>query len=208
MRWSPQQVADAWQRYSTRIPVSFAVGTVTRESGFDPLCRTPEGNGTISLGLYQVNAGEAAQAGEAGADLTDGETCTRIYARLAESRLDSILLYGDREPDVWAYLGTAHNQGLGAVQTTLSKYPMDWTAYKSRNPTHPEWARYGDSCIDGGERFGEVSGGTSPPFVASDLFGNLFGWGEEPEVTGQDAAFPVLPIVAAVAAAVWFGVLS
>lgn len=202
-RWTPQQVADAWRRHSTQIPVTYAVGTVTRESGFDPLCNTPEGNGTRSLGLYQVNAQEAAQVGFADADLLDGEACTQVFARLQEGRIPSLTIYGNREPDLWAFLGIAHNQGVGAAQKTLASYGMDWVAYKERNGVkHPNWSRYGDSCIDGGERFGEVTGGDAGPFPLSDILGDWFDFRtDEPVSSTSDVA---LPFIAALGAAVLY----
>lgn len=204
MRVTPQDAAVLWQKYSS-IPTSFAIGTATVESDFDPLCTTIERGGAspTSKGLYQVNDGEAASVGEPGADLLDAETCTRVYANLAAGRLETLRGWGAREPDIWAYLGLAHNQGMGAAQTTIQNYGADWDAYKARNPG-ARINRYGDYCLTGGPRYHEV-GGTDPSDAVNDLLGGLFGiWpdaSDSPSLDGAvDSSFPVAALALGAAA--------
>lgn len=211
MRVTPSDAAALWSKYSS-IPTSFAIGTATVESDFDPLCTTIERGGAspTSKGLYQVNDGEAASVGEPGANLLDPETCTRVYANLAAGRLESLRSWGASEPDIWAYLGLAHNQGLAAAHTTIGNYGADWNAYKARNPD-ARINRYGDYCITGGPRFHEVDN-ANPSDAVNDLLGGLFGiWpdaSDSPSLDGvTDSSIPVAALIIG-GAAIAFMVLS
>jgi len=156
----PLQVAELAWAATTRIHAKFFVATAERESGFATNEVDTEPNGFVSEGLYQLSAEEADDIGMHDADLLDPVISTRVFARLQERRLSAIIRAAIgppilREPDVWAYLGLAHNQGLSAALKTIKTYGLNWDAYKERNPTS-RICRYGDAMIDGGTRWPEV----------------------------------------------------
>ncbi len=163
------------------IPPQYFVATAEHESGFCTNEIDTEPTTKQSFGLYQVDDGEAADVGEPSADLLDPVICTRVFARLQERRLARLIdEFGRREPDIYAYLGLAHNEGLGAAQKTLRRYGMDWAEYKRRNATNAALMRskaithdqddaaeketervrrisaYGDAMISGGTRWNEA----------------------------------------------------
>ena len=155
---SPGYIAELAIVESRRIPVKYFVASAERESSFATNEVDTEPNGYISEGLYQLSKSEASDVGMAGADLLDPVLSTRVFAKLQERRLSAIAkLTGNvlKEPDVWAYLAIAHNQGLGACLKTIKMYGLDWKEYKARNPTSRICA-YGDACISGGSRWREV----------------------------------------------------
>lgn len=123
------------------IPPQFFVATADHETGFCQNEVDTEPGGFVSKGLFQVSDDEAAEVGHAGADLLDWVISTRVFARLQEGRLRRILEHvQERLPDVWAYLGLAHNEGLGTWDAggrgalgTLFRFGMDWERYKARN---------------------------------------------------------------------------
>lgn len=139
------------------IPLQYFIGTAERENGFATNGRSIEAGGMVTDGLYQINSSEAP-----GVNLLDPVANTTAFVKLARRNLVTIrnAVPGEvKTPDVWAYLGLAHNQGLGAVRKTIAAHGCDWEAYKARNAKHPEgprWARYGDACITGGARWAEA----------------------------------------------------
>jgi hypothetical protein len=98
---------------------------------------------------------------------------TLVFAKLQEQRLDAILTHVPMvEPDVWAYLGLAHNEGLGlfAPRTEENKHGvlvslyehgqrMDWPGFIERNrgTEYGDRAiRYGSAMISGGSKWAEA----------------------------------------------------
>ncbi len=157
-RASADDVAAAWQRFTSRIPVQYALGTAKHESSFATNEIDTEDSGFVSKGIFQVSDGEAATVAPQSVDLTDLVTSCRIFAALSEKRLDAIIAAAnlnesDLPDDVWPYLVIAHNQGLGAAEKTISLYGLNWNAYKLRNANTDlgqRTARYGDDVIPSG----------------------------------------------------------
>lgn len=121
MRLSEDQVRALAEKYSALVPSEFYVRMARRESGNDPANVTHEGNGTDSVGLWQVNAEEARAAGLGGANLKDPEVNARIIAFKMERNLQALATryhfdVAHPPPDVWYYLAASHNAGLGRVQ--------------------------------------------------------------------------------------------
>jgi hypothetical protein len=167
-------VVAAWRRHSTLVPASYALGTAQHETDFTLNERDVEESGYVSLGLYQVGAEEMAQVGMplATHDPFDLEIITLVMVDLAEVRLRRIADAawrggwatlvsnpGSVNPDVWAYLALAHNQGLGACLKTIAAHGLDWAAYKARNPQLEDMAAYGDDCVSGGAQRAALAGG-------------------------------------------------
>jgi len=147
------------------IPDAYYIGTAKHESDFDPNNVTNEGNGTQSIGLYQVNVSEQLEAGVPG-DLKDPFVNTLVFIYLAERNRNQIRQAGGiapGSPDPWdmgPYLGIAHNQGLAAVLQTVRQYGINWPAYKTRNPDIAIVASgYGDDVIYQVQQFGNVAVG-------------------------------------------------
>ncbi len=177
----PGEVRRLAELSSVVIPPQYFVATAEHETGFCPVEVDTEENGHVTMGLYQVDDDECASVGEPSANLYDPAVCTRVFAHVQERRFARIVdVFGRIQPDIWAYLGLAHNEGLGAAQKTLRRYGMDWTEYKRRNLIHAlmleqnaetpqeqiQAAReldrvrrisaYGDAMISGGTRWGEA----------------------------------------------------
>lgn len=153
---SKATVIDALRRTNTTIPDAYYLGTIDHESDFNPYTVSDGGK---SLGLYQVNASEAAEAGESG-NLFDVDVNTRVMVYLAErnrAAIRNLIGLSSNVLDPWdmgAYLSIAHNQGLGAALETIREYGMDWAAYKDRNKNivkpgfnGPAIVRYGDDVL-------------------------------------------------------------
>lgn len=147
---SADDVRAAWAKYTTRIPVQFAVGTAEHESTFTINEVDTEPSGFVSKGIFQLSDDEARSAGMPDADLLSLDDSARVFARISEKRLDALISAAKLDPaalpaDVWAYLALAHNQGLGAALKTVKAYGLDWSAYKQRNPDLvASIGRYGD----------------------------------------------------------------
>lgn len=159
MRVTPQAVADALARAGTSIPAPFYLGVVSHESGFKLDAQTPESGGRVSLGLFQILAGEVNQSYSTAAFLNSLDAQAELMVRRTEAnraRLRDAAGLAPGDPDPWdmgAYLALAHNQGIGAALETVNTYGMDWVAYKARNPGARILA-YGDDCLyDAGLRY-------------------------------------------------------
>jgi hypothetical protein len=159
---SAGDVASSWSASTSRIPVNFALGTAQHESGYAINEVDTEPTGYVSKGIFQLSDDEARSVGRAGADLLALDDSVDVFARLCEKRLDAIVKAAQLDEsialpdDVWPYLFIAHNQGLAAALKSIGNFGLNWSAYKERNPTHPEWAAYGDDVISGGKSGGVV----------------------------------------------------
>ena len=161
-RLSPAELLRLWVKYTARIPTRFALGTAQHESNLCPssVTKGDQKDGSSSDGLYQLsfspNAEGTLRALYPLANLLDAEDNTKLFVAVCERRLDDILKWSGRTlenatPDVWAYLGMAHNMGPGATKKTIEQYGLNWAAYKARNPALAFVAKaYGDDVITGG----------------------------------------------------------
>ncbi len=155
---TPRQIVDLWREYSTDIPAKFALGSAWHETQYNAgeTDTGDQGDGSDSIGLYQLSLYEQGVAVVIGS-LIDPEINTQVFATIQGTRLSTIeaaaLVKGGwaTDTDKWAFLGMAHNMGLGAATKTILTYGGDWNAYKARNPNLPFVAKgYGDDCISGG----------------------------------------------------------
>lgn len=173
---TPQTVKKFAEAFTDKIPGLYFVGTARKESGFAANEIDTEESGYVSKGLCQISDEEATSVGMKNVNLLDPIINIRVMVKLAERNLEKL---GNiiKFPDVWAYLGLAHNEGLKAAQKTIKNYGMNWPAYKKRNldaalkamekalesgdlearkKAEKELDRvrrisaYGDACIDGG----------------------------------------------------------
>lgn len=140
-RVSKSDIAGWVGGLSTPIPSGFFVAMAGRESGYDPANVTHEDNGEDSIGLFQVNAGEASSVGYDGADLTDPQVNTAVIVALMNRNLNSLALkYGfsyDSPPsDIWYYLAASHNAGLGKVESWIDEQngAIDWSLTVENHP--------------------------------------------------------------------------
>lgn len=140
IRVSPSSVEDFARANSSILPPEFVSGIALAEvrgGSIDAEGITREPNGTDSIGVCQVNAGEATSVGYDGADLTDPETNVIVFCLLMERNLAVIeMKAGLSTPlpkDVWYYLAWSHNQGIGAVEKSIAAYSLDWTVFVERN---------------------------------------------------------------------------
>lgn len=162
--------------YSSDVPLHYFVATAEEESSHALNLHYQEPPGTDppeTFGVYQISASEAARYGVRPEQMYELGPATSVMVSLARLHLDQIAwacaAQGYRElpvPDLWAYLAIAHNQGIGTYALdgggalgTIRRNGVDWAAYKIRNahlglPIITNG--YGDSCLDGGERWAEV----------------------------------------------------
>lgn len=153
-------------RAAEDIPLQYFIGTAERETNFVLNRRAVEANGFVTDGLFQISERERDDVAP-GRNLFDLEDACEVMVKLAQRNLKVInkaaIAHGKPwlDADVPAYLGIAHNQGLGAVEKTIKNNGLDWARYKARNASHESgarWARYGDACISGGTRWVEALG--------------------------------------------------
>lgn len=190
MRLSADQVAQMMERISALVPSSFYVAMAGRESSFDPNNVTHETNGQDSIGLFQVNADEARQAGYAGADLKDPEVNGHVISYLMEHNLQTLatkygFAAGSPPPDVWYYLATSHNAGLGRAEMWIDEQGgrLSWAETKNNHPTFVTIARgyadeIGNAARAGGAPGGWGGGGDddSLTYLALAVVGGLVLW--------------------------------
>jgi hypothetical protein len=163
---TPQQVVDLWRQYTTDIPWQYALGSAQHESdlepgpGADTSGDQPKLSDSTSYGLYQMSTFEQGLAVVIG-DIHDPDVNTKIFYLTMSKKLGAIRAaagFDDHGSDVWAYLGMAHNMGLGSALKTIAQHGLDWQAYKDRNPDLPFVSKgYGDDCISGGKYADQVS---------------------------------------------------
>lgn len=155
--------------------------------------------GFVSVGAFQIGAEEATAFGYRLADMLDFEKSVDCFIKLAQRNLsyimgyvktypnaNTVLDYTDPSGVAWvkgalrAYLGITHNHGAGYVRATISKYGLNWPAYKTRNPTDNIVAHmYGEDCVNGGPYYPSskpvpvpghrVLSLTSPPMTGEDV---------------------------------------
>lgn len=163
IRIDPATVAMLARQATARIPAQYFVGTAQHESNFAANEIDTEESGYVSKGLYQIAEDEAAPIMH-GANLCDPVIATLVFARLQERRLDAILAHvpNAKQPDVWAYLAIAHNEGLGTWAAdgkgalgTICRNGVNWPGYKARNYGRPI-CDYGDDVISGGARWLQI----------------------------------------------------
>lgn len=203
-RFTPSMVVDLVNRYGSSVSTDYYVNTARVESGFDADESTYEGNGTISIGLFQANAGEASEAGEDPSRLTDPDVNARVFIWHVERNAAYIRNFVDNmDPtDLGAYLGLAWNQGFGALQKTLQTYGYDFSAYRQRNAGNSNLTR-ALAYMD------HVNFDASVPALGFDLTDVLAELGFNSGNDSPDAAGVIDPTIAAVALAIgaliWLG---
>lgn len=175
-------VAAAWLRSGeTVVPVQVAVGTSLHEGNYAVNIRNIESNGHTTGGVFELDLptispyfskGDAVAALMPLKDPFDLDDACSIFASLCRYRLARIIraanawetkkqsgmVWPDEPPagsQVWAYVGMAHNLGLGSALTSIQSYGLDWSGYKTRNPTinfaiDRGSGIYGDDVITGG----------------------------------------------------------
>jgi len=121
------------------IPSGFFYAMGQRESNLNPNNVTPEGNGTTSIGVWQVNAEEAAAAGVTG-DLKDpSNNASVIVYKMTQNLYALANKYGfnaEAPPDdAWYYLAASHNAGLSRIEGWIDETGVDWQATKAKHPT-------------------------------------------------------------------------
>jgi hypothetical protein len=165
---APVDVVNAWRNVSSRIPARFAVGSALHESGYavNEIDAGDQGDGSDSIGIFQLSKAEASDAGHPLADLTDLDQAATVFAITMHKKLDAIVkatndgndLYDD--DDLWAFLQIAHNQGLGAALATIKAHGANYSGpggYRERNIginkpgfNGPHIIAYADDVISGG----------------------------------------------------------
>lgn len=175
VRVSPGDVAMLWQRMALpaltvagplTIPPQYACGTAQHETDYTINEVDTEPSGFVSKGIFQLSDEEAQEAGDPTANMLTLPGAISVLLPIAQKRVQKLVaaaqaVQGDSlanamNGDLWAYLALAHNQGLGAALKTIGMHGLDWRAYKDRNPHLADMAAYGDDCISGGARWGEV----------------------------------------------------
>jgi hypothetical protein len=168
VRVSPAEVVSAWRTTGTRIPAQFATAMAEREANYAVNEIDTEPSGYVSTGIFQLSDNEARAVGKMRVNLVTLAGSVAVFVPLMEGFLARLIAAAKLPageplpPDIWAYLGLAHNEGMGRAETgkgalgTIARYGMDWAAYKRRNPA----ARivsggYGDTMITGGRAFTE-----------------------------------------------------
>ena len=154
----PKEVIRVASLLPSSISMRFLIGSAQHETNFALNEVDTEETGFQTFGLFQLSKDEAKEMGNPNADLLDLYTSVRIFCRLMEKRLESIIkaanLIAPYPNDIWAYLALCHNQGKAACLKTIKNYGLNWEAYKNRNPKlRIVSSRYGDDCITGGKYF-------------------------------------------------------
>jgi len=173
------QVLDAVKKVQftlnmPEIDPRYFVGTVFHESGcvneWDTEIATAScPPGFQSVGAYQIGDEEARRFGYTLPDMLDLDKSTICMVRLAMANRTQLRAYAKLSPAtpdpdytdahgvVWrggamrAYLGIAHNHGLGYARATINRYGLDWPSYKRRNPSdNIVGHNYGEDCVTGG----------------------------------------------------------
>jgi hypothetical protein len=185
---SAADVAAAWLQASTVIPPQFAVGTAKHETSYTLNERDTEPSGKQTGGIFQLTLGgtsqdllgDAALQGFPEADVYTLAGSCKVFAAKQERQLAKIqaavdsynaangiaaIDWSSPPTDVWAYLGYAHNVGIGSASSgkgclaTIARYGLNWEAFKQRNAGKVNFATdrdggvYGDDCISGGADF-------------------------------------------------------
>lgn len=181
---APAELVACWRLHCPTIPAQYACGTVQHETDYTLNEKDTEPSGYESFGIFQLGTEEQTQVGMGRTNLYALDDSVLVMGALAQNRLSRIevathaLSY--HEPDLWAYLAVAHNQGLGACLKTINLHGIDWTKYKQRNLDDANKAlaaaqelgdaiaiaaardklawwldvfSYGDDCISGGARW-------------------------------------------------------
>lgn len=179
LRVTGQQVLDVVVKTQARLGIAtvdprYFVGTVFHEAGCTNEWDTEVATkscppGFQSVGAYQIGDEEARRYGFRLEDMLDLEKSTECMVRMAEDNRRAVRLaagipadapdpdYVDPSGTLWkggamrAYLGIAHNKGVGFTRLTIQRYKLDWPAYKARNPTDNIVDHsYGEDCVTGG----------------------------------------------------------
>jgi hypothetical protein len=197
---SPITVAAlAYPHCGGKIPLRVLVGIVENETAnaVNEIDTDPGNDGKLitTLGLGQITVDEyravmkrlgfpgssQASPGFIQVQLLEPNEHLEVLAELLASHLDALdAIAIVPAPDRWALVGIAHNEGLGAAETTLKNYgrgAWSWTAYKIRNlaaatkalqddPHSAEAlaemervtriSHYGDNLIKGGSHWADV----------------------------------------------------
>ena len=136
---------------ATSLPDHFLLAVAEHESGRACNEVDTEPNGFMTYGIFQLSKSEAKEMGEPDADLLNLITSTRIFCRLMEKRLVSIIkeakLASHYPPDVYFYLAMVHNMGLAATLKTIRIYGLNAAAWTKRNPKLAKNAKYYNDCI-------------------------------------------------------------
>lgn len=126
------------------VPVGFIVGMAVRESGLHPYeidtDYDADGNPRTlkTYGLLQVNRLDAAVALVSPDEdsLCDPATNIKIGSTVLDKYRTTLNLAAGgssySEDDMLCYMAWAHNNGIGAVAASVTKYGLDWAALKSR----------------------------------------------------------------------------
>lgn len=181
-------VARAWYAVERDIPVAAAIAFAGHESGFVTNIYTVESNGHTTGGVFEIdlpslypyfNKGDAVVVGmpDKANSWYDLDDCCLIFAaRLRGYKVRIIAAANSYNAanglapvdetqlgvDFYAYLGIAHNLGIGTAISSIRTYGMNWAAFKAR----PENAslnivqdrangNYGDDISTGGKWFTE-----------------------------------------------------
>lgn len=178
-------IAAQARLHLANIDPRYFVGTCFHESGctneWDTEIATQScPPGFVSVGAYQIGDEEARRYGFRIEDMLDLDKATECMIRLAEDNRRGLRLAAGITPDmsdpdytdptglIWtggamrAYLGIAHNHGMGYARLTIQRYKLNWPAYKTRNPADNIVAhKYGEDCVTGGPQWAHVA--VKPP---------------------------------------------
>ncbi len=181
-----QQVLEAVNRAQARLTLTnidprYFVGTCFHEAGCTNEWDTEVATascppGFVSVGAYQIGDEEARRYGFKLVDMLDLDKSTECMIRMAEDNRRGLRLaanipvdmpdpdYVDPSGTVWkggamrAYLGIAHNHGMGFAKMSIQRWKLDWPAYKRRNPTdNIVDHHYGEDCVTGGPRWPDAT---------------------------------------------------
>lgn len=161
----------------SNIDARYFVGTCFHESGCinewdTEIATTFSNTGFQSVGAYQIGKEEAEHFGFKLEDMLMLRAATQCMIKLAENNRTQLRMaakisnnvpdpdYTDADGVIWpggamrAYLAICHNHGIGYARATITRYGLDWGAYKQRNPTDNIVAHsYGEDCITGGPNY-------------------------------------------------------
>lgn len=174
-RLSENEVRALAEKHSALVPSEFYVRMAKRESDYNPRSTMKEGNGTTSIGLWQVNAEEAKAAGVTG-DLYDPDNNATVIAYKMEHNLQLMaqkysFSVSNPPPDVWYYLAASHNAGLSRVMGWIdeNRGRLAWAETKAKHPTFVTIAKgYADYIGDG-------ASGSAGPFALAGPGGEALG---------------------------------
>lgn len=152
---SPDDILSWVAATGTAIPGQFCVNAAKRESSLRNLAPAQD-NTQVSVGLFQMNAEEAQNAGLSYDDLRDPQQNTIAYVKNQEIRADKIAAAAGVDDwrtsapdDFWYYLAAAHNAGTGKILEWINRDGgLHWDI------TAPKEATFnGDGAIVGYSKF-------------------------------------------------------